>query len=231
MSFSDSKKLVGYAAAVATIGCLANAAPAQAYPPAPLAPNCSSYQFPGGTVTLNYPKIGHTVFNLAVPSPHVDTGATTFYDNGTSLDGSVTGDISGTKVHMTVTREGYPPLVLDGDIGSGNRAHGNVVFRKNDPPAPWDSSEEFSCTASTPTDQGSSSQNGFVVAGPVGIYNIAADENGDAHGHVGMRIGTLEDGQLVVIAPGGPCAKDSWCKIVMPGDPEHVGFVNGHIQF
>jgi hypothetical protein len=231
MSSSHGKKLLGGAAAVAMIGCLTNVAPAQAYPPAPLAPVCSSYQFPAGTVTLNYPKIGRTVFNLAVPSPHVDTAATTFYDNGTSLDGSATGDISGNKVHLTVTREGYPPLVLNGAVDAGNRAHGTVVFRKSDPAAPWDSSEEFSCTASTPADQGAPSQNGFVVGGPVGIYNIAADENGDVHGHVGMRIGTLEDGQLVIIAPGGPCAKDSWCKIVMPGDPDHVGFVNGHIQF
>ncbi len=229
MRFFVSRTFCGVTAAAA-VGILTNAAPAQAHPPAPLAPpSCSAYQFPGGTITLNYPGLGRTVLANAAPSTHIDSQATTFYDSGTSLDGSVTGDINGSKVHLTVTREGYTPLVLDGTVDAGMKAHGNYTYRKNDS-GPWDSSEEFVCAAAAP---GAPvvQKNGFVVGGPVPIYNIMASEVPDQYGHSGMQIGTLEDGQLVVVAPGGPCAQDSWCKIVMPGDREHFGFVNGHIQF
>jgi len=231
MSLSNNKKLLAGAASVAAIAFLANVAPAQGYPPAPLAPNdCSGYQFPGGTVTLNYPGIGRTVFDTG-PGTHVNTSATTVYDNGTSMDGSVTGDITGSKIHLTVTREGYTPLVLDGDIGAGNRADGNYTYRQGDS-GDWHSAEAFSCSAAAaaaaPTDL---PKNAFVVGGPIDIFNIAASDVPDASGHQGVKVGTLEDGQLVVLAPGGPCAKDTWCKIRMPGDREHFGFVNGHLQF
>ncbi len=233
MPFSCDWKLLGGVTAAAAIGLLIIPTPAQAYPPAPLAPgDCTAYQFPGGTVTLNYPGIGRTVFDTAAPNTHVDTKATTIYDNGTDMPGSVLGDVKGTTINVKVTREGYTPLVLKGQIGAGSRAHGDYTFRQNESGI-WDSSEEFVCAPGAaeapqaPTQQKTT----FVVGGPVDIYNIAHDEVPDPNNGIqGVKIGTLEDGQLVVRADGGPCAQNSWCKIVMPGDPEHFGFVNGHLQ-
>jgi hypothetical protein len=150
VSSSNSKKLLGGAAAFAAIGLLTSPAPAQAYPPAPLAPNnCSGYQFPGGQVTLHYPNIGETKFDTVLGGTHVDTKATTFYPNGTSMPGSVTGNIDGTKIHLEVTRKGanrdYTPLVLDGNVGGDNRGHGGYTFRDGGDSGSWDSLTEFKC--------------------------------------------------------------------------------------
>ncbi len=71
-----------------------------------------------------------------------------------------------------------------------------------------------------------------VVGGPVNIYNIAHDEVPDPNNGIrGLQIGTLQDGQQVTLTPGGPCARDAWCKINMPDDASRVGFVNGHLQY
>jgi hypothetical protein len=215
----------------AAFGALISPVPAKAYPLLPLAPNdCTAYQFPGGTVTLHYPNIGETVFDTALPSAHVDTKASTNYPNGSSMQGSVTGDINGREIHMTVTRARYTPLVLEGTIGDDNRGHGRLTFRDNEP-GTWDSLQEFKCvaTAAPPATQ---QKVATVVGGPVDIYNIAHDENPEpATGIQGAKIGTLQDGQQIPLAEGGPCQQGSWCKIVMSANPERFGFVNGHLQF
>jgi hypothetical protein len=149
MALIHSRKLWGcVAAAIAAIAAFTSPAPAQADPVVPLAPNdCAGYQFPGGTVTLHYPNIGQTVFDTTVPSTHVDTKATTNYPNGSSMQGSVTGDINGRKIHLTVTREGYTPLVLDGEVGADNRGHGTYTYRNGADSGNWDSLEELGCVA------------------------------------------------------------------------------------
>jgi hypothetical protein len=149
MSSSNSKVVIGVAA-VAAIGLLTSPAPAQAYPPAPLAPNsCSGYQFPGGQVTLHYPNIGETKFDTVLGGTHVDTKATTFYPNGSSMPGNVVGNINGTKIHLEVTRQGanrsYSPLILDGTVGGDNRGHGGYTFRDGADSGSWDSLTEFKC--------------------------------------------------------------------------------------
>jgi hypothetical protein len=237
MSSSNAKILVGGAAGAAAIGLLVSSTPAHAYPPAPLAPaDCSGYQFPGGTVSLNYPDPlnAHTEFDTIAGGTHVDTQAVTKYSQS-DMPGTVIGDINGTKIHLKITREGasrdYPPLILDGEVGADARAHGTVTYKGGDP-ASWDSVEPMKCIPAASASQAPAQQKTtFVVGGPVDIYNIAHDEVPDPNNGIqGVKIGTLEDGQLVVRADGGPCAKDSWCKIVMPGDREHFGFVNGHLQ-
>jgi hypothetical protein len=150
MPSSNSKKLGGGAAAVTAVGLLMCPAPAQAYPPAPLAPNnCSGYQFPGGQVTLHYPNIGETKFDTVLGGTHVDTKATTFYPNGSSMPGNVVGNINGTKIHLEVTRKGanrdYTPLILDGTVGGDNRGHGGYTFRDGADSGSWDSLTEFKC--------------------------------------------------------------------------------------
>jgi hypothetical protein len=150
MSSSNSKILSGGVAAFAAIGLLTSPAPAQAYPPAPLAPNnCSGYQFPGGQVTLHYPNIGETKFDTVLGGTHVDTKATTFYPNGSSMPGNVVGNINGTKIHLEVTRQGanrsYSPLILDGTVGGDNRGHGGYTFRDGADSGSWDSLTEFKC--------------------------------------------------------------------------------------
>lgn len=150
MSLVNCNKFLGGAAAVAAIGLLTCPAPAQAYPPAPLAPNnCSGYQFPGGQVTLHYPNIGETKFDTVLGGTHVDTKATTFYPNGTSMPGSVTGNINGTKIHLEVTRKGanrdYSSLILDGNVGGDDRGHGGYTFRDGGDSGSWDSLTAFKC--------------------------------------------------------------------------------------
>ena len=79
MSLSNGTKLLGGTAAVIAIGLVTSAVPAQAYPPAPLAPNdCASYQFPGGRVSLHYPVLNaQSEFDTIAGGTHVDTKATT----------------------------------------------------------------------------------------------------------------------------------------------------------
>src|SRR5689334_8805464 len=123
MPTSICGKLAGGAAAAAAVGLMLGPAHAHALPPAPLAPaDCASYEFPAGTVSLNYPDPlnAHTEFDTIGGGAHVDTRAVTHYQQS-DMPGNVVGDIKGNKVHLKVTREGtsrdYPPLILDGEIG------------------------------------------------------------------------------------------------------------------
>lgn len=155
MSFSNGKKLLGGTAALAAIGLFISPAQVQALPPAPLAPNaCAGYQFPGGEVVLHYPNIGETKFSTVAGGTHVDTNATTFYPNGTSMSGTVVGDINGNKIHLEVTRKGanrtYTPLVLDGEVGGDDRGHGGYTFRDGADSGTWDSLTAFKCVPAPP---------------------------------------------------------------------------------
>lgn len=233
MFFPVERRLVVAAAAASAIGLVLAPASAQAYPPAPLAPgDCTAYQFPSGTITLNYPGIGRTVFDIAVPSPHVDTKATTFYDNGTNMPGSVTGDVKGTAVNLTVTRKGYTPLVLTGQVGAGSRAHGDYTYR-NDETGIWDSSEEFGCAATAAQQApppANAAETATVAGGDADVFNIAHNDVPDpANGVVGAKIGTLPNGTQVNL--DGPC-KAGWCRVNSNLVPQGFGFVEqGHLAF
>lgn len=155
MPYSNGQTLAGGAAVAAAIGLLVGSAPAQALPPAPLAPaDCAGYQFPGGTVSLNYPDPlnAHTEFDTIAGGAHVDTRGVTHYQQS-DMPGTVIGDIKGTAINLKITREGanrdYPPLILKGDIGPDDRAHGTVTYKGGDP-ASWDSVGPMKCVPKPP---------------------------------------------------------------------------------
>lgn len=231
MSLSTSHTFLSAAAAVTTIGLLTGPAPAQAYPMVPLAPACSGYQFPGGEVTLHYPNIGETKFDTVLGGTHVDTKATTFYPNGTSMSGTVIGDLNGSKIHLEVTRQGYTPLILDGEVGADNRAHGTYTFRNGADSGDWDSLTAFTCVPA-PTPQApppAASKSATVVGGDADVFNIAHNDVPDpANGVVGLKIATLPNGTQVDL--DGAC-KAGWCRVNSPLVPQGFGFVEqGHLQ-
>jgi len=145
MSSSNGKNLIGGAAATAAaIGFLIIPAPAAAAPA-----DCNGYQFPGGTVALHQAGIGTTTtFDTIAGGTHVDTKAFTDYPEGGDMPGTVIGDINGTSIKLTVTREGasrdYPPLNFKGDIGPDDRAHGTVTWKGGDG-GTWDSMGPMKC--------------------------------------------------------------------------------------
>lgn len=235
MPNSIGGKLAGGTVAAAAIGLLITPAPAQALPPAPLAPaDCAGYQFPGGTVSLNYPDPlnAHTEFDTIAGGTHVDTKATTVYPQS-EMPGTVIGDITGTKIHLKITREGanrdYPPLILDGEVGADDRAHGSVTYAGGEP-ASWDSVGPMKCIPAAPAQQAPAQANtATVTGGDTDVFNIAHNDVPDpTNGVVGLKIGTLPNGTQVGL--DGPC-KSGWCRVNSNQIPQGFGFVEqGHLQ-
>jgi hypothetical protein len=103
MTMTQLRATLAAATALAAIGALGMPAVAQAHPllPPPLAPACSAYQFPGGTVQINYLAInGNTTFDTVNASTDVDTTAVTHYHDGGDVSGPVTGYIHGVGIHQ-----------------------------------------------------------------------------------------------------------------------------------
>jgi hypothetical protein len=152
MSSSNGKKLVGAATGAFAVGLLITPAPAQALP------DCYSeaagYQFAGGEVIIHYPETdAETKFN-APRGITVDAPAETFYGNGTSLKGRVSGNIDkgGNWINLTVTRGSkYPPLLLSGAVDPDNTASGNFTYENHDMQA-WDSPTQLVCIPGAPVE-------------------------------------------------------------------------------
>lgn len=169
MSLVNGYKIFGCAATAvaATIGLMITPAPAKAYPPLPLRPenecyhSAAGYQFPGGEVVIVYPDTGaKTRFN-APQGTHVDAPAETFYENGTSLKGRVTGDVTkgGNVIDLTVTRgPEYPPLHVQGAVQPNNTPGGEFFF-DNGGLRPWKSPTQLACVPGAPVNDPLPQQN------------------------------------------------------------------------
>ena len=134
--------------AIAMTGVVTMPAVAHAHPlmPLPLAPACSAYQFPGGTVQINYLAInGNTTFDTVNASTNVDTTAVTHYPDGGDTSGPVTGYIHGVGIHLEIGRGKYDPLILDGLVNPDGKATGTLPF--NGKTQNWASNTTFSCVA------------------------------------------------------------------------------------
>src|SRR5689334_6631110 len=155
MSSSTGTKLCGAAAAAAAfaIGLVITPAPAHA------APDCyreaAGYQFAGGQVVLRYPEIGAETRFDAPRGITVNAPAETFYANGTSLTGNVSGKIDkgGNWINLTVTRGSkYPPLLLSGSVQQGdNTPAGNLTYENHDMQS-WDSPTQLICIPGAPVE-------------------------------------------------------------------------------
>lgn len=133
--------------ALAAIGLLGGPAPVQARPaaPPPLAPACTSWQFPGGPVTLLYPPVGKTVFDVPAGT-HVVAPGQTIGDNGSPpLPVHVVGDILGHSFTLTVNRDNFEPLNFIGQIRDDNKAHGFYQIGATGPEVPFQTAEAMVC--------------------------------------------------------------------------------------
>ena len=149
---SFGKKLCGAATAAGAIGMLISPAPALA------APDCyreaAGYQFAGGQVVLHYPDADAETRFDAPRGITVDAPAETFYGNGTSLKGRVSGKIDkgGNWINLTVTRGSkYPPLLLSGAVEPDNTPAGNLTYENHDM-QPWDSPTQLICIPGAPVE-------------------------------------------------------------------------------
>ena len=134
MSTSFAKKSVRRNGGRVRAGLLIVPAPAQA------GPDCykeaAGYQFGGGEVIIHYPETDAETKFSAPRGITVDAPAETFYQNGTSLTGRVSGTIDkgGNWINLTVTRGSkYPPLLLSGAVQPpNNRPAGNFTYENHD---------------------------------------------------------------------------------------------------
>ena len=233
------------ASAMAATGALAMPAVAQAYPvlPLPLAPACSAYQFPSGTVQINYLAInGNTTFDIVNPSTNVDTTAVTHYPDGGDTSGPVTGYIHGVGIHLEVGRDNYQPLVLDGLVNPDGKATGTLKF--NGDKQNWASNTKFSCVQNPEPEKVGPSPNNVDTAPqqgapkqlvpdqqakPLGNATVIADTDiYDKPDGQGQKIGTLSVGEVHPLME--PC-RDDWCRVGqielggIPGLPNGTAWV------
>jgi hypothetical protein len=241
MSTSNAKTLAAGAAAAAAIGLLVTTTPAHAYPPAPLAPpdcykEAAGYQFAGGEVVIHYPETdAETKFN-APRGITVDAPAETFYQNGTSMTGRVSGKIDkgGNWINLTVTRgSNYPPLLLSGAVQPDNTPAGNFTYENHDMQA-WDSPTQLVCIPGAPVEDRpipapAAPKSATVTGGDADVFNIAHNDVPDpVNGITGAKIATLPNGTQVGLE--GQC-KDGWCRVNSSQIPQGYGFVEqGHLQ-
>lgn len=152
---SNSRRLVAAAAAAAAVGLLITPAQAQARPEFECYKQAAGYQFPGGEFVIHYPETdAETRFN-APKGLTVDAPAETFYENGTSLKGRVTGKIEkgGNIIRMTVTRgPKYAPLIIDGAVDFDNAASGSFAWENHDRQL-WDSPTQLACVPGAPIEE------------------------------------------------------------------------------
>jgi hypothetical protein len=153
MPGSNTKKLAACAAAVAAIALLITPASAQARPKNECYDQ-AGYQFPGGPMVIVYPETdAETRFDAPLGTT-IDVPAETFYQNGTSLTGRVTGDMAagGNVINLTVTRERrdpLPPLLLSGAVQPNNTAAGAFSADTLDGQL-WESPTQLPCIPGAP---------------------------------------------------------------------------------
>jgi hypothetical protein len=153
MPSSTGKKICAAATAAFAIGLLINPASAHALP------DCyreaAGYQFAGGQVVLRYPEADAETKFDAPRGITVDAPAETFYGNGTSLKGRVSGNIDkgGNWINLTVTRGSkYAPLLLSGAVQPDNTPAGNLTFENHDMQS-WDSPTQLVCIPGPPVEE------------------------------------------------------------------------------
>lgn len=234
MATSTVKKLMcgAAAAAAASVGLVLTPASSHAdY-------DCykqGGYQFPGGEVILHYPETdSETRFRVVKGETHVNTAAETFYKNGTSLPGRITGDMEkgGNIIRLQVTRGSrYDPLILDGAIGPDGTPQGSFVTGNLDRQL-WDSPTVFACIPGPPVEDPLPKPDGTnplaaasatVGGGGADVFNIAHNDVPDpVNGVQGAKIATLAPGTGVSLE--GQC-KDGWCRVNEASIPQGFGFV------
>jgi hypothetical protein len=197
---------------------------------------CAAYQFPGGTVEINYQAVNaQTTFTTINASTKVDTTNVTHYPDGGDTSGTLTGYINGNSIHLEVGRGSkYKPNILDGLIGPDNRAHGTMPY--GDTTQNWDSNTTFTCVDNPEPEKVGPSPNQTGGAGtadtgpkplvgdqqtPKGLGNatvIADTDMYDKPDGQGKVIGTLRVGEVHPLME--PC-RDDWCRV---GQIELGGF-------
>jgi hypothetical protein len=219
----------GAAAAAAAIALLV--APATARATYECYKNAAGYQFPKGPVVIHYPETDSETRFSAAGGLHIDAPAETFYQNGTSLKGRITGDITkgGNIIRLTVTRGSkYPPLIVGGSIGPDGSPLGAFETGNLDSQL-WDSPTVFACVPGAPVNDTftPAPPDQKPVAAPpakqtpkgLGSATVTTDTDiYDKPDGQGKKIGTLLTGEVHPLME--PC-RDDWCRV---GQIELGGF-------
>jgi hypothetical protein len=210
-------QLFAAATVITAVGFLTASPPAQAHPmlPAPLAPACSQWAFPG-VFTLKQTNGAVVRFNSTGPAASGRAEAST--PNG-ALQGSVSGGIQGDKLDFTIEWAGTPANNnfggvggYTGSVGNDGFAHGDTRDRLHQDSAFWDSTVPLVCStpAAPPAAPASASppaappappaaataaRLGVAATGPAtlkagmtGTYTVTVSNPGDASAPVELFI-------------------------------------------
>jgi hypothetical protein len=212
-SLHQKSALVAAAMAASATGLFVAAGPAQALPPAPLAPAACQQWIFNGTSGLKM-STGETVIFESSTS-NVDEPATWIHPEGPRDTGKVTGHVDPNgQVNITWFDETHT-IPFTGQVGPDGVASGTRPG--GDSPVPWHTVTPLFCgvkgDATAP--QGNSRE----VTGDVEVYDVP--------GGVGTVIGTLAGGDGQRVQLGSGCKDDHWCNVVWPAGPGGTGWVWG----
>ena len=204
-------------------------------------PSCTQYGVAGdfGLTQSNGYAVSWYGSNAIQQSFTGDQATTTAASGGAILDrGTIFGGVQGGHLDFTIHWDSGPRGHYIGDVGDDGFAHGRTNDEVNPgSKATWDSSAPLQCATPVaappaqpaPAQPAPPVQRVATVTNDVDVYNIAHDENPDANGVQGVKIGRLRAGQQVGLA--GPCQPNDWCHIRASELPSGNGFVLGNLQF
>lgn len=222
--------LAASATAISAIGLVTGPVPAQAAPTIPLAPACGQYQFNGFfelTQSNDYKVIFAKEKGQALQGDASASHPINAYHPDIVLRGTVSGGIEGNHLDFTVRWDNGSVGHYWGDVSDDAFAHGTTVDQANTG-ASWDSTVALSCVTPAapaqpppppaapaqpqPAPAPASAGKFSAVTSDVDVY--------DAPGGNGNQIGTLRQGEAVVIV--GSCSPNDWCHVTRVGTPPGV---------
>jgi hypothetical protein len=174
--FSRTYPLFAAAAVASATGLFTAAAPAQALPPAPLAPgDCAQWGF-SGPVSLKRESTSE-VASFTATGPHAEAPFTWAQGNGATKHGNVTGDIDANG-HITLTftfTSGDDVVPFTGDVGPNGQANG-----MSPPDVPWHSLAPMSCAQTGAAAQAGTKEGPTITFDPIlgGLVAHITDRSG-----------------------------------------------------
>ena len=207
------KALVAAGMAVSATGLFAATGPAQALPPAPLAPGACQQWIFNGTSGLKM-GTGETVTFESSKST-VDEPATWSHPEGPRDKGRVTGNVdSNGRVNITWLDETHT-IPFTGEVGPDGIASGTRPGA--DSPVPWHTVTPLFCDVK-----------GEAAAPQGNSREVTADVDAyDVPGGGGTVIGVLQGGEGQRVQLGSGCKDDNWCNVAFAGGPGGTAWVWG----
>lgn len=200
-------------AALAT-GSFAAAGPAQALPPAPLAPEaCQQWNFTGTTVVQM--GTGETMVFESKQENAFDAPATWSHPEGPKDKGTVSAQTGNGAVTLVWNEEKHMMIVFEGEVGPDGIASGTRPGA--DGTVPWNITTPLFCAVKG--DAGAPQGNSREVTADVDAYDVP--------GGGGSVVGVLQGGEGQRVQLGSGCKDDNWCNVVFAGGPGGTAWVWG----